>query len=348
MATRRRGVTLQAVADRAGVSLKTASNAVNGTGRMSPETRERVMAVVEETGYKVNIAARNLMRGRTGAVTLAVPTLRAPYLAELAEEVVEAARAHDLVVYVTTFPDDGLRGMRDYLDQFNPNLSDGLLLSLPEQEQFAPADLEVDFPLVCLGARRTFGRTDRVSADDVVDARTAAEYLFERGVGSLAVVGARTEFAPAAIAVAVEGNAESRLRGVLEAATAAGIRLDPRLIGITGYDWTIGTGFRAAQDIIDSGVPFDGMMCLNDGLAIGAVAALRERGLRVPEDVQVVGFDNIEESAFLAPPLTTMDSRISWVARTALARLISRIDQVPQEPAHLLAQPTLIARGTTR
>lgn len=348
MALPRRTVTLEAVARQAGVSMKTASNAVNGTGRMAPDTRTRVMAVVDELGYKVNVAARNLMRGRTGAISLAVPTLKAAYLAELAEAVIEEARALDLVVYVTTYPDDGESGSRSYLAQFNPQLSDGLLLSMAEHEKLTESDLDVPFPLVCLGSRTTFGRADRVAIDDVMDARTATEYLYSRGATAIAVVGAHTPFDPAVISGAAEGNAEMRLRGVMEAATAAGRVLDPRVVGVTGYDWTIGSGMRAARSIIDTGVAFDAMVCLNDGLAIGAISALRERGIRVPEDVQVIGFDDIDEAAFLTPPLSTMDSRIDWIARTALDRLVARIDRVDEEPHDLLARSRLIARGTTR
>lgn len=363
MVVRRSTVTLEAVAQRAGVSMKTASNAINGTGRMAPDTRARVMDVVDQLGYKVNVAARNLIRGRTGAISLAVPTLKAAYLAELAEAVIEAARDLDLVVYVTTYPDDGVRGSRTYLEQFNPQLSDGLLLSMAEHERLDASDLDVPFPLVCLGSRHTFGKADRVASDDVIDARTATEYLLERGATSIAVVGAHTPFEADAIGAAAEGNAELRLRGVLDAASTAGHAIDPRLVGVTGYDWTIGSGMRAARSIIDSGVPFDGLVCLNDGLAIGAISALRESGLRVPDDVQVIGFDDIDEAAFLTPPLTTMDSRIDWIARTALERLVTRIENGPPAagatpdesavsvgaPAEtLLARSRLVARGTTR
>ncbi|WP_062465378.1 LacI family DNA-binding transcriptional regulator [Demequina soli] len=347
-ARRRRGVTLEAVAERAGVSIKTASNAVNGTGRMSPETRARVLAVVDALGYKVNVAARNLMRGRTGAVTLAVPRLKHAYLAHLADAVIEEAHARALELYVTIYPELAEGGAASFLRQFNPRLSDGLLLSLPEDEALTAEALDVDFPLVCLGSRPTYGRADRVTTHDVTDARTAAEFLYARGVTSLAVVGAYVPYDRTAIAAASEGNAAQRLRGVLEAAVAAGRPLDPHLVGVSGFDWTIGGGFRTTRALLATGIPFDGLVCLNDGLAIGAISALRESGRRVPEDVQVIGFDNIEESAFLVPPLTTMDSRIDWIAPTALDRLIARIDQSAEPPAELLAQSSVIERGTTR
>ncbi|MCJ1695855.1 LacI family transcriptional regulator [Rathayibacter caricis] len=348
MAPPRRKATLLAVAEHAGVSLKTASNVVNGTGRMADETRQRVRAAVDELGYTVNVAARNLTRGRTDSVTLAVPTLKAAYLAELAEVVVDTARRRDLVVYVTTYPDEGRTGSRRLLQQFNSQLTDGLLLSLSEHETLDREALDVPYPLVCLGSRNTYGLTDRVTTDDVDDARTATAHLLERGSTSIAVVGAHVPFDAAGIGAAREGNAELRLRGVLEEVTAWGGALDPCLVGVTGYDWTIGSGFRVARDLIESGRPFDGLVCLNDGLAIGAVSALREGGLRLPEDVQVIGFDDVEESAYLNPPLTTMDSRIDWIAETALDKLIARIDRAAGAPTTEFARSKVIERATTR
>lgn len=344
----RRIVTLESVAERAGVSVKTASNAVNGTGRMAVDTRSRVLAIIDELGYRPNIAARNLTLGRTGAISLAVPTFKAAYLAEVAEAFVERARSLDLVAYVSTYPDDGIGGCREFLRRFNPQVADGAVVILPELEHLDEGDFDVDFPLVCLGTRSTHGRADLVTTDHVTDARTAAAYLLARGSSSIAVVGARTTFNAEAIAGAEEGNAELRLRGVQDALRAAGRPLDPRLVGVTGHDWTIGAGFRATREAIASGVPFDGLVCLNDGLAIGAISALREHGLRVPDDVQVIGFDNIEESAYLAPPLTTMDSRIEWIARTALERLLARVEHRDEPVARTFARTQLIARGTTR
>ncbi|KQQ05665.1 MULTISPECIES: LacI family DNA-binding transcriptional regulator [unclassified Rathayibacter] len=348
MAEPRRKATLASVAESAGVSLKTASNAVNGTGRMTDETRARVKAAVEELGYTVNIAARSLTRGRTDAISLAVPTLKAAYLAELAEAVIETARDMSLAVYVTTYPDDGGDGSRRLLQRFDSQRTDGLLLSLSEHETLDRADFDVAYPLVCLGTRHTWDLVDRVTTDDVADARAAAAHLLERGSRTIAVVGAHAPFDPEVIGTAREGNAELRLRGVSEEAAAAGRALDPRLVGVTGYDWTIGSGFRVARDLVRSGLPFDGLVCFNDQLATGAISALREGGLRIPEDVQVIGFDNVEESAFLTPPLTSMDSRIEWIARTSLERLVARIESADAAPTTVFARSRLITRGTTR
>ncbi|MBT1173192.1 LacI family DNA-binding transcriptional regulator [Bifidobacterium sp. MA2] len=321
-----RRVTLREVAETAGVSLKTASNVINGSGRMTPETRAKVERVIRDLGYRVNVAARNLSRDHTGFITLAVPSLTPPYLAELANRTIDAARARGYAVYVTTYAEGSAKGARDLLQKFNSTVSDGMILSMSEVETIAPEDLDVDFPLVVVGARTTWGKADHVTPDDVAAAATAAGYLYDRGSTRLAVVGARGAYDETVLLNAIEGNAQLRMRGIIEESRRRGLTLDPRLIGATSQDWTIGAGARVTQRLIDSGVPFDGVVALNDQLAIGAIAALRAAGIAIPGQVQVIGFDNIEEAEYLQIPLTTMDSRLDWTAPTAVDRILTRID----------------------
>ena len=342
-------ITLRDVAEEAGVSLKTASNVINNSGRMTESTREKVQGVIDRLGYRVNVAARNLNRGNTGFITLAVPSLTAPYLAELANRVIDAARLHDYSVYVTTYAEGSASGARALLEGFNTTVSDGMILSISEVEDLSPEDLDVDYPLVCVGARDTHGKADHVTPDDVQEARQATEYLFDRGAIRIAGVGART--APEdldGLHDAVEGNAQLRMRGVLEACDARGVAFDSRLLGNTGHDWTIGSGARVTQWLIDSGVPFDGVVAFNDQLALGALFTLAANGINVPDQVQVIGFDNIEEAAYFQPPLTTMDSCLDWTAPTAVSRIIDRINGRHLEPELITTQSRVIARATTR
>ena len=335
--TAKRRVTLRDVAQAAGVSLKTASNVINGSGRMTDETRAKVETVIKDLGYRVNVAARNLNRDHTGFITLAVPSLIPPYLAELANRTIEAARQRDYS-----------KGARDLLKNFNSTVSDGMILSMSEVEDISPEDLKVDFPLVIVGARTTWGVADHVTPDDVAAAATAAGYLYDRGSSRLAVVGARDDYNAAALLQAVEGNAQLRLRGVIEETRRRGLELDPHLIGNTDQDWTIGAGARVTQRLIDSGVPFDGVIALNDQLAIGALTALRTAGYEVPAQVQVIGFDNNEEAPYLQIPLTTMDSRLDWTAPTAVNRILGRIDGSITKPELLTTESQVIARASTR
>ncbi|WEV58662.1 LacI family DNA-binding transcriptional regulator [Bifidobacterium sp. ESL0728] len=343
-----RHVTLRNVAQAAGVSLKTASNVINGTGRMTDATRQRVKSVIADLGYRVNVAARNLNRGLTGFITLAVPSLTPPYLAELANRVIDEARKHDYSVYVTTYAEGSAKGARDILQSFNPTVSDGIILSMSELEDISPEDFDVDYPLVVVGSRTTWGRADHVTPDDVEAAAKATEYLIKHGSSRLAVVGARKPFDKHALLNATEGNDQLRMKGVIEGCRRYHKQLDPALIGITAQNWTIGEGARATQRLVDGGVPFDGLIALNDQLAIGALSVLATSGIRVPGQVQVIGFDNIEESGYLQTPLTTMDSRLDWTAPTAVERIIGRIHGTITTPELLKVKSKIIVRQTTR
>ncbi|KAA8829716.1 LacI family DNA-binding transcriptional regulator [Bifidobacterium myosotis] len=344
----RKRATLRDVAQAAGVSLKTASNVINGSGRMTDETRAKVEQVIKDLDYRVNVAARNLNRDHTGFITLAVPSLTPPYLAELANRIIDAARRRDYSVYVTTYAEGSAKGARDLLRKFNSTVSDGMILSMSEVETISPDDLKVDFPLVIVGARTTWDIADHVTPDDVGAAATAAGYLYDHGSRHLAVVGARGAYDESALLKVVEGNAQLRLRGIIEETHRRGLSIDPRLIGVTEQDWTIGAGARVTQRLIDSGVPFDGVVALNDQLAIGALTALRTSGYEVPGQVQVIGFDNNEEAPYLQIPLTSMDSRLDWTAPTAVDRILGRIHGRVSKPELLTCESRVVARASTR
>ena len=223
-----------------------------------------------------------------------------------------------------------------------------MILSMSEVENISPDDLKVDFPLVIVGARTTWGIVDHVTPDDVSAAAMAAGYLYDRGSTRLAVIGARDVYDEDALLNAVEGNAQLRLRGIIEETRRRGLSLDPQLIGNTDQDWTIGAGARVTQRLIDSGVPFDGVIALNDQLAIGALTALRTAGYEVPVQVQVIGFDNNEEAPYLQIPLTTMESRLDWTAPTAVNRILGRIDGSITKSELLTTESQVIARASTR
>ena len=280
----------------------------------------------------------------------------------MANRTIEAARQRDYSVYVTTYAEGSAKGARDLLKKFNSTVSDGMILSMSEVENISPDDLKVDFPLVIVGARTTWGIVDHVTPDDVSAAAMAAGYLYDRGSTRLAVIGARdvydedallnavegNAYDEAKLLGAVEGNAQLRLRGIIEETRRRGLSLDPQLIGNTDQDWTIGAGARVTQRLIDSGVPFDGVIALNDQLAIGALTALRTAGYEVPVQVHVIGFDNNEEAPYLQIPLTTMDSRLDWTAPTAVNRILGRIDGSITKSELLTTESQVIARASTR
>lgn len=329
--------TLKDVALMAGVSVKTVSNVVNGHAFVKDSNRARVLSAIEHLGYQPNLAARNLRAGRTGVIGLAVPELSFSYFAELADAVLVAARRRGYVVLIEQTGGDRetelelLRGSR-------VSMLDGLLFSpLGMFNDDAPA-LDVRYPLVLLGERIFDGPTDHVPIQNVNGARAATEHLIKGGRRSIAVLGAHLG--------EIVGSAALRLDGYRQALEAHGIEYSEDLI-VFREGWHRTDGAEATQELIDRGVAFDAIFALNDELSLGALRVLHQEGIRVPEQVWVMGFDNVIESQFAMPSLSTIDPGRAEIAEQAVSALIERISDTAGTvgPPRLLGVPfSLIVR----
>ncbi|TDV47898.1 LacI family DNA-binding transcriptional regulator [Actinophytocola oryzae] len=315
--------TMRDVARLAGVSVKTVSNVVNDFPHVSVATRTRVLAAITELGYQMNFSARNLSRGRTGMIALAVPRLRLPYFAELTDEVIVAAEARGYTVLVEQTGGVHEREL-EVLGSDRRRMTDGLIFSpLGLRPGDAPR-LEVGYPLVLLGERALHGEVHHVSMANVAGARSVAEHLIARGRRRIALVGSYDERGA--------GAGSLRTQGFLSALHAAGLEHDPARTGET-LEWTRATGAEAMRALLDRGVEIDAVFGLNDALALGAMRVLFERGLRVPDDVAVAGFDDIEDGRFARPSLTTVHPGRAEIAGAAVALLMDRLSGAPQRPA---------------
>lgn len=328
--------TLHDVARIAGVSIKTVSNVINDYPHIRPATRAKVEAAIAELGYTPNLTARNLRSGRTGAITLALPDLSLAYFAELAAAVIAAAESAGIVVLVEQTGGDRDRELQ-LLRSPRLKLTDGLILSPLGMGQEDMAALEVPYPLVLLGERIFHGPSDHVTMRNVEAARAATQYLIDTGHRRIAVVGAHEG--------EVIGSAGLRLRGYCEALEAAGIPLDPGLISYATL-WHRANGARSMRELLGRGVSFDAVFGLNDTLALGAMRVLQESGRRVPEEVAVIGFDELDEAEYSIPSLTTVDPGRTWIAATAVTTLLERISQGDAlgGPRELLAEFRIIER----
>lgn len=305
-------VSLKDVAERAGVSIKTVSNVVNNYPHVTPAMRAKVQEAIDELGYRPNLTARHLRKGRTGIIALAVPELGNPYFAELAGAVIDAAAEYEFTVLL-----DHTRGDREQevlvSQGFRANVIDGLILSPLELEADDLRGRTDDVPLVLLGEREYDAPYDHIAIDNVAAARTAVRHLLGRGRSRIAYLGARTDSA--------NRPAHLRLAGWREELTAAGVPAPDSLVVPVG-GWSRDEGARAMARLLDSGVRPDAVFAYNDLVAIGAMRVLHERGLRVPWDVAVVGFDDIEEGRFGAVTLTTISPDKQVIARMAMASLL--------------------------
>lgn len=314
------GPTMHDVARVAGVSVKTVSNVINEYPHVREETRGRVLVAIEKLGYQPNLTARGLRSGRTGVVGLAIPSVREAYFAELTESVIAAAESRGLGVVV-----DQTNQVREHeLDVIagrRLRLTDGIIFS-PVTIGEGDADLlRVDFPMVMLGESVFGGPTDHVTMHNVSSARAAVDHLLSIGRTRIAVIGADDNEEANAF-----GSATLRVRGYHRALEAAGIPVNPALVQPAGL-WHHDTGAAATRALLASGVPFDALFALNDTLAIGALRALGEVGVKVPDDVAIIGFDNIDATRFSIPSLSSVDPGREEIAHIAVDMLVDRIGE---------------------
>lgn len=310
------GASQRLVAKAAGVSVRTVSNVVNGFEYVSEETRARVQQALNELDYRPNLAARSLRTGRSEIITLGVPLVDAPYFAEIAREVVIAAARHNYTVLIEQTDSLPQREKRLFSGTTSRWI-DGLILSPVGLTEPELRDLHPEIPLVLLGEQISGRIADHVAIDNVAAARVATTHLIELGRRRIATIGCHEH-----------GHSGARLRflGYRDALADGGIALDPSLVrGRLGDALTRVGGAEYMGQLLDNMPAPDAVFCYNDLMALGAIRVLLSRGVRVPEDVAVVGIDDIEDGRFNTPSLTTVSPDKARIATLAIDMLVSRI-----------------------
>nr|WP_166641087.1 LacI family DNA-binding transcriptional regulator [Amycolatopsis sp. SID8362] len=324
---------LRDVAEHAGVSVRTVSNVVNGFRYVAPATRERVQASIDALGYRPNLAARTLRRGRTGLIALVIPEIDSPYFAELAARTVRVAEARGLTVLIDQTDGDAERE-KQLLHGQRSQLVDGVLFS---PWAVAPAELAArtdPVPLVLLGEHDGTGGVDHVAIDNVAAAREATAHLLSSGHRRVAALGIQPR--------SLNATARQRLTGYRQALADAGLAETPEL-EIAVRRLHRADGHAAMLTLLDLPEPPDAVFCFTDELALGALRAAADRGVAVPGELALVGFDDIEDGRYSVPALTTVSPDKDRIAELALDRLT----QPAPEPRSIVAPHRLVVRGTS-
>ncbi|MFJ4262791.1 LacI family DNA-binding transcriptional regulator [Paenarthrobacter nicotinovorans] len=308
-------VTMNDVAKAAGVSLKTVSNVINNYEFIRPTTRQRVLAAIEELGYETNLTARSLRSGKTNMLGLVLADLSIPYYAELASDIMKAAWRRGYRVLVEQSGNEAAHEKAAIQGQFR-SLTDGLLfipLALGAEEIIQGAGTK---PLVLLGEYVQDPRLDMVLIQNQEAAAAITTHLLAGGRRRIAVLGAADGD--------TTGSAGLRLSGYKAALADAGVEYDPTLL--VRCEWRRDGGAGAIARLLDGGAEFDAVFGLNDALALGALHELLVRGKKVPQEIAVAGFDDIEEARFASPSLTTVAPGRAEIAERAVELLIERIE----------------------
>lgn len=331
--------TLRDVAAQAGVSVQTVSNVINGrSAHVSDRTRVLVLEAITALNYRPNAAARHLRKAAVGVLALAIPDLVNPYFSEVGKVIVDAAteRGYTMLLDYTDLDRQQellvAKGLR-------PHLIDGLIL---DAQALTAEDLQTEqrLPIVLLGERIFRGPCDHIAIDNVAAARAATAHLIDIGRRRIAVIGLQDQ--PKC------GAPQMRLQGYREALHAAGLLEDPALLMHADTWGARAVGAEAMCALLALPEPPDAVFCFTDMLAVGALAALHQAGLRVPEDVAVAGFDDVEDASFTAPPLTSIAPDKAAIGRLAVDLLVGRITGARTAPPEEFTPPfTLAVRQST-
>ena len=326
--------TIYDVARVAGVSTSTVSHVLNGTRHVSDATKQRVEQVMAELRFRPNSLARGLVRQETQTIALIVPDNVNPFFAELARGVEDHGfRAGYNVLLCNS--DRNREKELAYLDMLVSKRVDGIIyMTMHKDIDQLQTMLNHRIPVVTFD--REYEGMDAILLDNAAGGYAATQHLIELGHRRIACIAG-----PDAIT-----RSNGRIQGYEQALSDAGLPCDPDLL--QAGNWTYESGFAAAQRLLALRTPPTAIFACNDMMAVGVMTSLHQQGCIVPDDISVVGFDDVALSAYVVPPLTTFSTPLSGVGQTLCQILLARInEETSAEPQRIVVGGELVIRRST-
>ncbi|BEQ14541.1 LacI family DNA-binding transcriptional regulator [Desulfoferula mesophila] len=337
----RKQATVKDIAKAAGVSVTTVSLALRDkqTNRISAATRQKVMSIANEMNYHPNLAARALVNKQSNILGLLIKTLLNPFYSELAQDIIDRAQESGYRV-ITCSVEDGVDKHQADVRELVSHGVDGLIIcaALLDDKfvfELVEGGLPVALALRYVNEELGSPSADFVGIDNPRGAYLAVEHLVRMGHRKIALL----------MGPKNTSTGQDRLQGSLVCLENYGIELDPRLV-VDG-DFTRRSGYETTRDLLGQEVEFTAVFACNDHMALGVLDALGEAGLTVPQDVAVVGFDDIEMAGLPGVGLTTVSQKKTVMGRVAVDILLSRIKMESMETVRrVVLEPKLIIRDT--
>lgn len=331
-------LTIRDIARLARVSVSTVSRVLNGRPDVSEKTRAAVLQVVQKTNFTQNSNAKNLKQRNSEMASIIVRGRQNSFLADVAERMISfgnQSKARFALDFIDEQGDEFEAAHR----QFAERKIEGIVFlgssTAGKEREIRALPLPCVFATVDTSALRCEG-VSSVSVDDRLSARMAVDYLLDCGHRKIAVMGGRRE---------VDDGIGQRYRGVLQSFEARSLAFDERLYVESHF--TMGCAYERALEFVRSGLECTAMFCMSDTMAIGAIKAFSEFGLRVPDDISVIGFDNIALARFLTPTLSTVSQPAQLIAEKSV-ELISRLIHDPSDTENVFVPSRLVQGGTVR
>lgn len=330
-----RRVTIEDVAAEAGVSIATVSRVMHNKDGVAQSTQARVQEIINRLGYESSLVARSLRSRRTNVLGFSVNEIE-PYSAELLKGAARAIHGsgYELIVYAGGHSRPEKAGWeRRHLSRLGGTLTDGIVLVTPEE-----LDVEVDTltPVVAVDPHVGASSLPTVASDSLTGAITATDYLISLGHRRIGHLSGRPDLR----------SSELREQGYRQALQSAGVPFDPELVRVGGYDPD--TALGSARELLSLPDRPTAIFAANDVSAIQTMNVAKELGLAIPDELSVIGFDNIPESVFAEPALTTIDHAIHDQGYEAALMLIRLIDEPGTGQTEVRLPTRLVVRQTCR
>lgn len=328
--------TIKDVAKMAGVSVATVSRVLNNLPGYSEDTRLKVMQAVKELEYQPNAIARGLVNKRTETIGVLFPSVSSSFSSEILHGIEEVAHEHNYSVIVCNTAEDGKRTMK-YLQVLREKRVDGIIFSSGVlKPEYYEAVQAMGVPLVLVATQSEFDGVPYVKVDDRQAAYDAAEYLIRRGHRRIGMIGGGE-------ADRIAGK--PRYDGFRQALRDHGIPLADAMVQDGGF--TFEGGLRAAERLLEAAPETTAVFAAADEMAIAVISAAAGRGIAVPEELSVIGYDNLKLAEMSNPPLTTVAQPLQEMGGLAARKLIAQLDS-GITAASEVALHTVIERGTVK
>lgn len=328
-------VTIRDVAALAGVSHQTVSRVINNSEVVTSSTRIRVENAIKELGYRPNAIARSMAKGNTCTLGCISPSLTNFIFASMIESAQAEARRQGFFILTGSAP--SVDEVQPLLDEMLNRRVDGLLVLNPRDDNRYRHLLPLihrGMPVVYLKNSPKGELVSSVCCDDQNGSHQATRYLLELGHTSIATITGPEN----------EECTQDRLEGYRQILLKAGINPEKVLIAIG--DWTAESGGQAIRQLLASEIPFSSVFAQNDQMAVGAISALRDAGLRIPQDVSVIGYDDIPLASYFDPPLTTIRQPIDEFGRHGAQLLIEAVQNSKFNPKQVRLNAQLVERNS--
>lgn len=322
------------IAQRAGVSIGTVSRALNNRPDVAPETRERVLAIVQQTGFVRNPSARHLVGSRTGVIEVVVSETLDDYVGQIIRGISSGLRTTEFGLLLRLHAYDAVYE-RQYIARLSQRTADGVILVTPKHVDAELSRLAAQaFPTVVIAHRSGDPVVPSISIREHAAARQAVDYLIGLGHRRIAIITGNLG----------EHSARERLRGYRDALAAASLPCSDEYIALG--DYSADGGADAMRTLLKSTPLPSAVFACSDLMALSALHVIHEAGYVVPQDLSVMGFDNFSFSASSTPPLTTIQQPLVEMGRIATEMLLDSMDgkSLPQE--HVQLSTTLVVRSS--